>query len=422
MPSLNHRPDDPVTLAANIRDPETRAQWAGAALQSPIIVDAANGPILLAQPFTAALATTGLAMSQAQSDREMFGGAPSAGFASTPEAAYFAGLSSGRALISGQSSSEANAAPGGAIKPSAGLTLAPAAEPAAAAVPAATPISPQLVINQAALATTQPQQIDFAGSNLPVFGGNGSFSFTLPSFLYQSFGVHTGVSFAGFGLQANLSASGGVKGGVTLSAGNFSPDFPVNIDPGVTPFVQDGQVFSVDPSLISTSDAQFALSLPQANANLDFGLQANANLTLSFPGIPIGFSLPFIGFVGYTLHIPSQSIGFKAGSVLHLPSSTSIKIPGDGSVTISELQSSVVTSTAQSAYEGLPTLEMSGDTAPFFSANVDLVALLAQKVPDPFAFLAGSKSFGGIASVSYHLASLVLSSNLWLHEDVKLTP
>jgi hypothetical protein len=306
------------------------------------------------------------------------------------------------------------------VAPSAGSPGTGISTQALAAGPVATA---QPEFSMADLATTQPQLIDFTASALPAFGADASFSFSLPSFLYQSFSYSTGVSFAGFGLNAGVSVSGGVKGSVALSLGQFTPDYPVTIDPGVIPFIQDGQVFSIDPSLISTNDAQFSLSLPQANASLDFGLQAKAGVTLSFPTIPIGFSLPFVGFIGYRIHIPSQFFGFQGGTLYKLPSSTSIMIPGDGTVTLSELQASTVSSGTQSAYEGLPTLEASGSTAPFFAADIDLVALLAEKVPDPFAALSFSTSIAdGAASLSYKLFSLVPSISLYLGESTTVTP
>ncbi len=330
-------------------------------------------------------------------------------------------LGAGRAVGRVAQPSTGLSAPAGASTDASATT---STQRLAAVIPATSAAqSDQPEFSKAALATTQPHQIDFTASNLPVFGFDASFSFSLPSFLYQSFSYGTGISFAGFGLHAGVSITGGVKGSVALSLGQFTPDYPVTIDPGVIPFVQDGQVFSIDPSLISTNDAKFSLSLPQANASLDFGLQASAGVTLSFPSIPIGVTLPFVGFVGYHLQIPSQSVGFKVGSIFKLPSNTTINIPGDGSVTLSELQAKVVTSDPQSAYEGLPTIELSGNTDPFFVANTDLVSILAQEVPDPFAVLQGSKSFaGGLAGISYKLLSLPLSGSLWLHEDVKLTP
>jgi hypothetical protein len=274
-----------------------------------------------------------------------------------------------------------------------------------------------------ALATTQPHQIDFTSSAQGVFGTDTSFSFSLPSFLYQHYDYSVGASFAGFGLSAGASITGGIKGSVALSLGQYTPDYPITIDPTTLPFVQDGDIFSIDPTLVSTDDATFALSLPQANANLDFGLQASAGVTLSFPSLKIGVTLPFVGFVGYTLSIPSQTIGTKVGSIFKLPSNTSIKIPGDGTITLSELQASTLTTTGTSAYGALPSLELSGNTAPFFAANTDLVALLAQEVPDPFAVLQGSKSFAdGLASVGYNLLSLPLSGTLWLNEQVSLVP
>ena len=278
--------------------------------------------------------------------------------------------------------------------------------------------------DKAALKTTQPQQFVFTSGPQGVFGANTSFTFSLPSFLYQHYAFGIGASFAGFGLHAGASITGGIKGSVSLSLGQFTPDYPVTINPGVAPYVQSGpnQVFSIDPTLVSTNDAQFSLSLPQANASLDFGLQAQAGVKLSFPSIRIGVTLPFVGFEGYTVSIPSQSLGFNAGKIYSLPSNTSISIPGDGTVKLSELQSKVLNSTPQSAYGALPTLELSGNTDPFFVANTDLVSILAQEIPDPFAALQGSESFYGIAGLSYKLLSLPLSGSLWLNEDVKITP
>ncbi len=278
-------------------------------------------------------------------------------------------------------------------------------------------------LSTATIASTQPQVIVFTSSAQGAFGSDTSLSFTLPSFLYQHYAYSIGTSFAGFGLSAGASVTGGIKGGVTLTLGQYTPDYPVTIDPNTLPFVQDGDIFSIDPTLVSTDDAKFALSLPQANANLDFGLQASAGITLSFPSIRIGVTLPFVGFEGYTLSVPSQTIGTKVGSIFKLPSNSTISIPGDGSIEVSELQASTLTTTGASQLGGLPSLELSGNTAPFLTANTDLAALLAQEVPDPFAVLQGSESFaGGLASIGYKLLSLPLSGTLWLNEQVSLVP
>jgi hypothetical protein len=272
------------------------------------------------------------------------------------------------------------------------------------------------------IGSTQPQKIDFTSSPLGVFGADTSFTFALPSFLYQHYGFSVGASFAGFGLQMGASITGGVKGSVALSLGEYTPNYPVTIDPGVAPFVQDGLTFSIDPSLISTKDASFSLSLPEANASLDFGLEATANAALSFPSVRIGVTLPIVGFVGYTVNIPSLSLGFDAGKIYKLPSNTTINIPGDGKVTLSELQAKTVQSAAESAYGGLPVLEASGDTAPFLVADTDLVGILAHYVPDPFSLLQGSESYDGLAGIDYKLLSLPLSGALWLNEAVTLVP
>jgi hypothetical protein len=418
--------EDVITLAA-ARDADPAASGTGqtaldAGPSAPLLADGAAplSPAALTQSYEAAILGGGFAAALA---------APLASSTLAVPA-----QSDGLAAETAASALGAGRAVGRAAQPSTGLSAPASASTDASATTSTQRLavvipttsaaqSDQPEFSKAALASTQPHQIDFTASNLPVFGFDASFSFSLPSFLYQSFSFGTGISFAGFGLHAGVSITGGVKGSVALSLGQFTPDYPVTIDPGVIPFVQDGQVFSIDPSLISTNDAKFSLSLPQANASLDFGLQASAGVTLSFPGIPIGVDLPIVGFVGYTLHIPSQSVGFKVGSIFKLPSNTTINIPGDGNVTLSELQAKVVTSDPQSAYEGLPTIELSGNTDPFFVANTDLVSILAQEVPDPFAVLQGSKSFaGGLAGISYKLLSLPLSGSLWLHEDVTLTP
>ena len=143
-----------------------------------------------------------------------------------------------------------------------------------------------------ALKTTQPQVLDFTSGPQGAFGSNTSFSFSLPSFLYQHYAFGIGAGFGGFGIYAGASITGGIRGSVALSLGTFTPDYPITIDPGVAPFVQAGQVFSIDPSLVSTNDANFSLSLPEAHAALDFGLKASAGVSLSFPSIRIGVTLP----------------------------------------------------------------------------------------------------------------------------------
>jgi hypothetical protein len=311
---------------------------------------------------------------------------------------------------------------GGDSSPSWRSPAAPRAPDVADGMPATDSATPDKSFNKKALATTQPQLIDFKSGPQGVFGSDASFTFKLPSFLYQHYAFGIGAGFDGFGIYAGASVTGGVKGSVALSLGQFTPNYPVTIDPGVVPFVQDGQLFSIDPSLISTNDAAFSLSLPQANASLDFGLEPSAGVTLSFPSLRIGVTLPFVGFVGYTLHVPSVSVGFNAGNIYKLGSNTSISIPGDGTVTLSELQAKTVSSTPTSGYGDLPTLSLSGNTDPFFVANTDLVSILAKEVPDPFAALQGNESFYGLASLDYKLLSLPLSGSLWLNENVTLTP
>jgi hypothetical protein len=424
--------DDVTTLAASRdRDPATPAAGtpaAGADAAAGTTADGASAmaPATLAQQYGPGAMRSGFAARAA----EQGAGGPASLVAPAADAAPSVGITLPGPVspaASSRGSAAAAQAPAQWLAPQApgGMLMAQAqAQTALPATGAASSDNPPF--SKAALATTQPHQIDFTfGTFGPqsVFGTDTTVTCSLPSALYQHFSFGTGVSVAGFGLQAGVSVTGGIKGGVTLSAGQFAPDFPITIDPNVVPFVQDGQVFDIDPTLVSTNDASFALSLPQANVNLDFGLKASAGFTFSFPSVPIGVTIPGIGFVGFTLSVPSQTIGVTAGSIFKLPGNTSIKIPGDGSVTVSELQSSLVNSGSVSALGGLPTIEMSGNTAPFFMAQTDLVALLAEKEPDPFAVLAGSKSFAdGLASIGYHLLGLPLSGSLWLNEDVTLTP
>ena len=283
------------------------------------------------------------------------------------------------------------------------------------------PAAPQVTFSSADVATTQPQKIDFTSGAQGAFGSDTSFFFSLPSFLWQHQHIGAGTTAGGFGIYVGASITGGIKGSVALSLGQYTPDYPVTIDPNTLPFVQDGSLFTLDPTLISSDDAAFSLSLPQANASLDFGLDASVGATLSFPPLHAGFNVPFVGFVGTTINLPSVKVGANVSGLFKLPSNSTIQIPG-GSVTISELAATTLSTGGTSLLGGLPTLEISGDTKPFIVANVDLAALLEQEEPDPFKLLHESTTYANVLTVGYNLLQLPLSGTLWLNEQTTLTP
>jgi len=273
------------------------------------------------------------------------------------------------------------------------------------------------VISHAAM--MQPnQQITFTSGPTSVTGSTDGFYFTLPSVLYHYYGFNLSQSFGGFSISAYANIAAGIKGGVSLGLGNFSTNYPITVDPGAPTEIIDGTVFTVDPSLISVNEANFSLALLNASASLDLALQAALGATFSTPSVRIGVDVPFIGFVGFTIPSQSFSRSITEGDKYTLPTNDTVNIPG-GSVTITDIPANTVTSSSQSGWGDLPTLDVSAETTPFLTGNVDMLALLA----DLLDLQGISDSFSeGPLSASYTLLSLPLSVSLSLGESVTLTP
>ena len=269
------------------------------------------------------------------------------------------------------------------------------------------------------------QQIDLTvGAPVPVTSQNG-LSYAIPSAFYQSlqYGFSTGAG--GFSVYGGFKIAGGIKGSLSLGFGNVTPDYKVEINPQTVGSVQDGQIYTIDPTLVQTDDAHFSLSLPVANLALTYGLEASAGITLATPSVDIGVTI-FGHFIGYTLHGPKLSFGFPTlGTIQTLGQDVTANLPG-GYIKLAELLPNNFTSPSASTtavagqYGGLPTLLATGVTSPFIQAKTDLIAAIAQYVPE-LQILDGSKSFG-IGSASWSLLSLPLTASLSVAESLSLTP
>lgn len=259
----------------------------------------------------------------------------------------------------------------------------------------------------------QGQALDFTASGLSVTGGAlPSLSYTIPSEFFQSQSLQGGFGTDGFNADFSASVMAGIKGSVSIGLGSFAPNIPLTINPGALADVQDGQLFQVDPSLVSTNDESFSLSLAHAMASLEFGLQVQASLELGLPSFqnPLTSSVISLG----TINAP-----LSAGDLYTLPQNATENVPG-GTVSLTEIQAQTVTSNSYSKLYGLPAMTISAETKPFLSGNVDLVSFLANYVPDLKA-VSGSVDFG-IGKASYNVLSLPLSVSLSLGESLTVTP
>ena len=251
--------------------------------------------------------------------------------------------------------------------------------------------------------------VDFKDKT-PVAIGKG-FSYSLPKSLYYSKGDHYYGSPGGFYVKAKVSVAGGIKGGVTFTAPSILPDFALEINPDVLSYVQQGQTFTVDPTLIGTEDAGFSLNLPTATANLTFGALVQADVSVSLPSVTIGWS-PF----SYTFDGPSFGYNLSGGKLVSLPGSGTESFPG-GYATISEITAATAQSTLVSqTNSSLPSISETFYTSPFLKASFDAVAAIAQYVPE-LKVIDGSEDFG-VGSVNWSLLSAPMTASLALADKV----
>jgi|GEM_PF-5878133 len=238
--------------------------------------------------------------------------------------------------------------------------------------------------------------IDFSTSGRSVLGlGLSSYTYALPASLYPSASASGSVGIVSGGISLNA----GITGGATLTLGNYGLDYKVVVDPGVpAEDLLPNEVFTVDPSLVSTEDASFSLNGPAATASLFIGVKGSASLDV---GALFTTSLPFT--VGFNF---SPSYKFDIGGV--------------GSVTISA-PSGFTAQDSAGASSSLPTLSASGHGGAFLGASVDLIGLLQTLVTDGLPALSGS--YGGTGgNVSYSLLSLPLAGSIALDQSVTVTP
>ncbi len=262
-------------------------------------------------------------------------------------------------------------------------------------------------------ASGQSSLVDFNGI-LSLDGSVGSLSYGVPASLDPSVDTSFGVGLgAGFSINGYADVTAGISGGVTATLGDIAADYPVDINANALATVLDGTTFTVDPTLVSTNDANFQLDLAELDARLDLGLTASVGATLSGPSICLGFT---------SIHAPSPTINFSYNNVMSLiQDSNSFDLGGIGSLTIAEItSSSSVSSGGTSAFGSLPTVNVSGQTDPFLYGSIDLAAALEHFIPGG-ELLSGGGGEDGF-SYSYDLLPLPLSVALSLGESVSISP
>ena len=232
-----------------------------------------------------------------------------------------------------------------------------------------------------------------------------SLVYNLPSFLDPNYTGSFSTSIGSYPLSGTANISAGLSGGITLTLGQYTPNIPVSINMALPANVTDGQVFTVDPTLVGATDASFSLMGPGANVNLDLGLNGQVSLHVnqgSSIGASINLTVP-LSF-GYTL---------KAG--------TSVSI-GPGSLTVSEPTSGTGTSQAGTALGSLPTLSSSVTSGTFLAASVDLIQTLAYFLPDGLGNLINGNPSIGVGGFTYSLLSAPLAASLAISDTVTITP
>ena len=287
--------------------------------------------------------------------------------------------------------------------PAASSSPTPAAEPAlfAAASPAtspsgnSTPLSMQTVTNV----------FNFTASGQQDVPGTPSFNFNLPASLYGSYNSSTKIDLGFASLTLAASIQGGLKGGLDISAGTYSYDYPVTIGVTMARQVTNGEVFTVDPQLIGVDDATFSMVGASATASLSVGFKTSISAAVdgdSFGSLSIGktFSFP----TSYSHSIPG--------------------IPGS-KITISEPAAFNAQMPSSVSSLGLPTLTASGFGNNVVTASLDLVEFAAKELDDVFPGIGeidGDYNFEPLGSLNYSLFSAPLSLGLGIAQTVTLNP
>lgn len=260
-----------------------------------------------------------------------------------------------------------------------------------------------------------PQLADFTLSNPVAFTTLPNLSYSLPSAFYQSFGKSISYGAGGFNAYANLSLAGGIKGKVSLGFGDVLPNYPIMLNAETVGSVKDNEPFTVTPTLISTDDASYSLSLPTVAASASYGLKLAGGVGLSFPSFGFSLGLFSVSFTPPSLYDSLVSVG----SIQSLATSKTENFPG-GYATLSELTGGTFNAPQVYSKYGLPTLSATGYTAPFLQAQFDPLAALSQYVPE-LKVLDGSENFD-VGSLNFSLLSLPISTSLEIANKLSLTP
>ena len=251
-----------------------------------------------------------------------------------------------------------------------------------------------------------PELLDFTRQGAVALGNPSVWS--LQNSLYENFPQTTkSGSGDGFDASATFSVAGGIRGAITVTPASITPNFPLEMNPEVLDYVQQGQTFSVKPTLISTDGAGFSLNMPTATANLSFALSASADVSLSFPSVTVGWSV-----FSHTFHGPTINESPSGSETFQLPVTGTAPFPS-GSISVSKISDSQQQATPVFLNgDTLATVSQTFYTDPFLTLNLDAIKAIPK-----LSSIDGSQNFG-VGSASWSLLSLPMSASLKLADTV----
>jgi hypothetical protein len=252
----------------------------------------------------------------------------------------------------------------------------------------------------------QTSVINFTSSTPePVVQGAPSLVISVPAALDPTFSTTFNAGPGSHTLSGSLTVSAGLTGGIDLTLGNYTPNYPVTMDPGLSATaVADNGTFTVDPTLGTVSDATFQLNGPGMSANLDLGVNGSLNAQFNYP----------------STFEPSFSINTPFNAGFSIPTTFTYSPVSGVTFAISEPHSFSTTSAAGTSVGSLPTLTASGTDNDFLSASLNFIALAEDVVPE-LSFLGKTESLDGY-SLGYSLISAPLTGGLALDQSLTLTP
>ena len=193
----------------------------------------------------------------------------------------------------------------------------------------------------------------------------GSYNWTIPQSLYFQYPHGFSTSLAGLAISGNVNLEGGLKGGVSATAGSYSISYPLNINAVYAANIVDGAAFTIDTS---------NYSIPSALININ--------------GPGIGFYCTLSLTEAASLNIYGQSIiNQKYEYSAELKSGAKFDVGNYGSVSltapVSFNASSNTVSTSSLTCSSLPSLYVEGHGDNFLQCDINLTNILlsAQGLP-----------------------------------------